>query len=44
MFIISLKEGRMLVIMNDLNCGVQDVDLKERCSIGMGPMITSPKV
>lgn len=25
MFIISVKEGRMLVIMNDLNCGVQDV-------------------
>jgi hypothetical protein len=25
MFIISVKEGRMLVIMNDLNCGVRDV-------------------
>ncbi len=25
MFIITIKEGKMLVIMNDLNCGVQDV-------------------
>lgn len=25
MFIIIVKEGRMLVIMNDVNCEVQDV-------------------
>jgi hypothetical protein len=42
MSIIAIKESRMVVAMNDLIREAKMLHLKQRCLIGMAPLITLP--
>ncbi len=37
---IIVKENRMAIVVYDLNYGLDMLHLKQKCSIGMAPLIT----
>jgi hypothetical protein len=40
---IVMKEDILVVVLDDLDVGIIDVVLKQRCSIGMPPLIELQK-